>query len=509
MDSLPLLRDKIVRFLEASLEDAADINVTRLELVAGGSSRLTYILWFRYREGGKPRELHTIVRMIPVGGGFTSPDVGREARIFEALSGTAVPAPRLILWSEDDAWLGGPFLIVEQVEGCESSVAALQREPYRSVRDLIGQNLWTMLGELAMLDPVELGLIEPDAVPPMSDVWRLQMAFVDEQHRLGGRHNFPLYEMLLRWLRRDPPPPAARLSITHGDYRASNFLYDEAGNVPLIVDWELWRLGDPLSDLSYSIQQKFQDAEGRASRLVPVEDAVRAWEAVTGIKGSAKAMLWYEASHYAAALGMTMRARKEYFESGGREILTYFYSLASLTPMFERLKEILQLPDPTVARTDASGTTLGERIPEYLRFLAKRLADDCGESVDDAYLRQTLATDSLTLQIVAERFDNAAQIYVEDNSDIERLLTKFVQRHSSHPLSERIQRALCAKPRSVRVSELVAYNDRLCTVLVAAHAIVEEARDSEPDRTLDGEMRQFVSNQCERFTSSTNPFSKL
>ena len=46
-------------------------------------------------------------------------------------------------------------------------------------------------------------------------------------------------------------PQAQRLALLHGDYRLPNLMFHE-GKLAGILDWELARVGDPLSDLAFT-----------------------------------------------------------------------------------------------------------------------------------------------------------------------------------------------------------------------------------------------------------------
>jgi aminoglycoside phosphotransferase (APT) family kinase protein len=49
----------------------------------------------------------------------------------------------------------------------------------------------------------------------------------------------------------ESPPP----TIVHGDYRLGNMMldFDDPGRVVAVLDWEMCTLGDPLSDLGYTL----------------------------------------------------------------------------------------------------------------------------------------------------------------------------------------------------------------------------------------------------------------
>ncbi|MDD5176690.1 MAG: phosphotransferase family protein [Sterolibacterium sp.] len=501
------LEQRLQEYLTAHIPCAQDLVVERLEQILGGASRMTYFLGYRYRSDGD-HYCRAVLRMMPGTGGFSSDNVAKEVRIFEALQGTPVPAPRTLFWSDESRWLGSPFVIMEQVEGCESSLKGFLQEPYLSVRRRIGENFWTMLGELAKLDPVALGLIEPESVPALEEVWRLELEYVEYHHRLSACFNKPVFEMLIRWLKKNPPPPATKLSIVHGDYRSGNFLYNAKGEIPLMMDWELWRLGDPAIDLVFSVLPNFQDAEGNAGRLMPVGDAIAIWEKTTGFKVSQTSWNWYEAAYYAIASSIWVRMRNEYFAGDGRESLTYFYTLVGLMAYVPHIRRILNLPPPSLKPLPDASHGNGERISNFLVLASKRYLGEYQQTIADKNTARTLAIDGLTLKVIADRFENTANNYVEENQEIEEVLGDARETFASGLLAAEIEAVLEEKPPSFRVSDLVRRNMKLCETLIALHIAVENG-GSDTARRLEADIRQVISNQCERVVLPYSPFIGL
>ena len=98
----------------------------------------------------------------------------------------------------------------------------------------------------------------------------------------------PLVEVAARWLI-DNAPPLDHVSIVHGDYRAGNFLFDEASTtITAWLDWELAVLGDRHQDLTWSTGEAMSRyAEDGvtllASGLLPREELFERYEALSGL----------------------------------------------------------------------------------------------------------------------------------------------------------------------------------------------------------------------------------
>ncbi|WP_433249410.1 phosphotransferase family protein [Actinomadura nitritigenes] len=211
-------------------------------VVSGGKSNLTYAV----SDGTTTR----IVRRPPLGHvQATAHDMAREFTVMSALAGTAVPVPRVFALCRDDAVLGAPFYVMEQVTG----TAYRRREqleplgPERTRRVAL-----EMIGVLA-----ELHAVVPAAVG-LADFGR-PAGFLARQVRRWGRQldgsrtrDLPDADALLRRLQAGVSaraPGREEAAIVHGDYRLDNLLVRD-DRVAAVIDWEMATLGDPLTDLA-------------------------------------------------------------------------------------------------------------------------------------------------------------------------------------------------------------------------------------------------------------------
>jgi len=172
-------------------------------------------------------------------------DVLREARLLDALAGTPVRVPRVLLAHEDDSALGVPFYVMDVVDGVvfhDELPAGLDTPDERG---RIGAELVDALAELHAV-PAPEGLGGPAGylerqLRRFAGLWELartrQLPLVEEVHRR------------LEATRPESPPS----TIVHGDYRLGNTMYATSAPAHLlaILDWELATVGDPLADIGY------------------------------------------------------------------------------------------------------------------------------------------------------------------------------------------------------------------------------------------------------------------
>jgi aminoglycoside phosphotransferase (APT) family kinase protein len=112
------VRDRLTAWLRAQLPDANDVRVDGLDRVEFGHSAEMMVLTVAARRGGAEDSQDVVLRLRPLPPALLEPyDLKRQFGILQALSGTAVQAPR-VLWLEDSgdvlgrphfsSWSGSP-----------------------------------------------------------------------------------------------------------------------------------------------------------------------------------------------------------------------------------------------------------------------------------------------------------------------------------------------------------------------------------------------------------------
>ncbi len=175
-------------------------------------------------------------------------DMEREYRIQHALRGSVVPVAGMVGLETDAAVLGAPFYVMEFAEGRvlrdTSDAAALPAD----VRASIGPELVDTLRALHAVDPEEVGLGLGSERPYLE---RQLRTWIGQLESLGADDDLRTGTLISlgRRLQEDVPVQQARC-IVHGDFRLDNVVIDEDGSIAVVLDWELWTVGDPLADLS-------------------------------------------------------------------------------------------------------------------------------------------------------------------------------------------------------------------------------------------------------------------
>lgn len=229
-------------------------------LVSGGKSNLTFVLT-------SPSGEELILRRPPTGELLPSAhDMGREVRVQQALVGTAVPVPQIILFDDGDL-LGVPCYVMERVDGlvirAELPTGYAQSSEQRRA---MAEVFIATIADLHGVSPQDVGL---------HDYGRPEGFMERQVRRWAGQweatrtQELPALEELGARLAANVPA-AQRSTIVHGDYRIDNVLYDrdDPRRIRAVLDWEMSTLGDPLADLGQLLLY-WRAAGERQLRLIP------------------------------------------------------------------------------------------------------------------------------------------------------------------------------------------------------------------------------------------------
>ena len=284
------LEPRLAAYIAGRMPDAADIAVSNLERISGGASRETYRFRLAWTQDRRPRERQLILRRDPPAS-LIDTERRVEFEAYRAFRDTAVPVPEMLWLEEADAALDHPFFIAEEIAGYQASPQMLFALGDEALAKF-AERKWTILGEIAQADPAPLAGVVP--TPSLDGCWRRELDHWEALIDKDADAPLPITQAAIRWLRANPPPPAQRLSIVHGDYRTGNFLYDGAGEIHGVLDWEMAHLGDPLEDLGWSLQPVWTFGRpGLAGGLCSPALAVSTWERASGLKADPVALHWW------------------------------------------------------------------------------------------------------------------------------------------------------------------------------------------------------------------------
>ena len=187
-------------------------------------------------------------------------DTAREWRILSALEGTPVPHPRPLLYCEDAAVVGAPFLVMSLVDGFTPGFEL--PEPFLSDTSLRRRLAMAYVDGCAALSQVDWQARGLDGLGrPEGFLERQVPRWLAQLDRYRTRE-LPELDFVTRWLESNTPtmgPPA----IMHGDYSPFNVMVaaEPPARLAAIVDWDTGTIGDPLLDIGHLLARWTEPGE--------------------------------------------------------------------------------------------------------------------------------------------------------------------------------------------------------------------------------------------------------
>lgn len=318
------LEPRVAAYLARRMPQARDVAVESLERISGGASRETYRFLARWTDADGARERRMILRRDPPAS-LIDTERKVEFGAYRAFHGSAVPVPEMLWLEEDPVHLDHPFFIAEEIAGFQASPQMLLSGAYDTVLPRLADRKWTILGEIARADPVALGLTGLMPAPALDACWRRELDHWEAVLDKDEAEPLPIVRAAIRWLRANPPPPAQKLSVVHGDYRTGNFLFDPAGEIHGVLDWEMAHLGDPLEDLAWGFNPVWTfGRQGLAGGLLPPAEAVAVWERASGLRADPAALHWWVLFNCVKGQGIWVGSARAFIDGGNKEpIMVY------------------------------------------------------------------------------------------------------------------------------------------------------------------------------------------
>jgi aminoglycoside phosphotransferase (APT) family kinase protein len=210
-----------------------------------GHSNLTYLLRLGDRE--------MVLRRPPYGSKVKSAhDMGREYRVLSKLHPAYPPAPKVLLYCDDDSILGVPFYLMERIRGI-----IIRRDPPAGMEFTantarrLSESFIDNLALLHGLDYTAIGL--GDLGKPQGYLPRQVNGWIERYHG-SQTHDLPEVGRIAAWLK-DHMPSTSDAALIHNDYKYDNVVLDQEDITRIVgvLDWEMSTIGDPLTDLGTTL----------------------------------------------------------------------------------------------------------------------------------------------------------------------------------------------------------------------------------------------------------------
>jgi aminoglycoside phosphotransferase (APT) family kinase protein len=313
-------------YLARSVPGWETIQISSMDRLPLGASRETFRIDASVTAAdGAKTDYKMILRRDPPAS-LVDSDRLTEYESYRAIYGHGIPVPQMIHLEMDPEQLGGAISIAEDMRGFHNSEYQFDIEPWSNHIPKLAEQMWGYMGKLAAVETEGLGLesfMDPTTVETAA---KQQLDFWVAKFRRNCICPDPIMEAAIRTLERTCPV-AKKLAMVHGDFRAGNFLYDEAGDIHAILDWEMAHIGDPLEDLTWSLNRGFCfGKDDRRSGLVSREEAIAIWEKASGMTADPAALAWYELFSCVKAQSLWASAANVWQSGENRDIILAYAS---------------------------------------------------------------------------------------------------------------------------------------------------------------------------------------
>ena len=311
---LDVIAAGLVRWFADQRPDATTIDLSPFRTnPSSGFSSESLLFDVAYTEGGRCRVDEHVLRLPPAGGGmFPTYDLARQAATQNLLAsdrteagagaGAALPTAAPAVHEPDESWIGTDFLLMPRIDGRIPSdfypVKGWLRDAHEDLQRSCYQSYIDALVMLHRFD-VDAGdvafLARPAGLGLAAEVgwWAEYLAWATDGQPDGQMAD------AYRWAGDTAPADRAR-TITWGDARFANAVFDDRGRVVGMLDWEQAAVGPPELDIGWwlATRRRCRDVIGISSdRDLPgfLSAAATVDRFEAGLGRELRAIEWHEA----------------------------------------------------------------------------------------------------------------------------------------------------------------------------------------------------------------------
>jgi len=290
------IQEKIGGYLRTKMPKARDLTLSDWVQTAVGWSHEIFVFYANWREDGVARRQGFCLRKDPGSGLLRElSSLEEQFRVIKALENTAVPTPKAYWYEADPGLIGGPFFVMEKVEGEATnpwSRAGKQFYAEAARRGKLPLSFVEALASLHNLDWRAAGLDFIGVPGPGKDFALREIAKWETLIAESLRKPEPVLTEVVMWLKANAPA-VQRLAFVHGAYRTGNLIIKD-DVITAVIDWELQVIGDPMYDVAYVLSDLNREGSPLLSCVVERDLFVEHYQRLTGLTIDFEACSYYQ-----------------------------------------------------------------------------------------------------------------------------------------------------------------------------------------------------------------------
>jgi len=315
-------QEKIRDYIVTKIPAARDLTISDFVHSPGGWSHEIYLFYANWNEDGRAVRQGFCLRKDPGSGLLRElSSLKEQYRVIRALEGTAAPTPRVYWYEEDPSLLGGPFFVMEKVEGEVPnpwSRAGKQFYAEAAKRGKLPRSFVEALASLHNLDWRTAGLDFIGVPGPGKEFALREIAKWELLISQSRRKPEPVLTEVLMWLKANAPE-AQRLAFVHGAYRTGNLIVKDDA-IAAVIDWELQVIGDPMYDVAYVLSDLNREGSPLLSCVVERDFFLECYARLTGLKIDLEVCRYYEILYMMRSTAFWLSASGLFAEGRNRDL---------------------------------------------------------------------------------------------------------------------------------------------------------------------------------------------
>src|SRR5579863_2191915 len=316
------VQQKLRDYIESKLPEARELTLSNFVHTAGGWSHEIVVFDAAWNEDSRVVKQGFCLRKDPGAGLLRElSNVKEQFRVIKALEATPAPTPKGYWYEEDPALLGGPFFVMEKVEGEVPnpwSRAGKQFYAEAAKRGKLPRSFVEALAALHNLDWRAAGLDFLGVPQAGKDFALREIAKWESLITQSTRKPEPVLTELLMWLKANAPK-VQRLAFVHGAYRTGNLIIKNDA-IAAIIDWELQVIGDPMYDVAYVLSDLNREGSPLLSCVVEREFFLDYYQQLTGLTVDLEVCRYYEILYMMRSTAFWLSASGLFAEGRNRDL---------------------------------------------------------------------------------------------------------------------------------------------------------------------------------------------
>jgi len=322
MEDTQAMKEAVLDYLRVKMPAARDLKLIDFNQATGGWSHQIYVFSASWYENGRQTTRAMCLRKDPGAGLLRElSSLEQQYRVLQALEATILPTPRVYWYEENSTLLGGPFFVMEKIEGEVPnpwSEAGKKAYANAAARGRLPRSFVETLAALHNLD-WRAAKLEFLGVPGQGNDFALREiakweSLIEQAHHRPE----PVLTELLMWLKGNAPP-VQRLALVHGAYRTGNLIIrDDA--IAAVVDWELQVIGDPMYDVAYVLSDLNREGSPLLSCVVERDFFLEYYQGLTGLTVDLEVCRYYEILYMMRSAAFWISASSLFAEGKNKDL---------------------------------------------------------------------------------------------------------------------------------------------------------------------------------------------